>query len=242
MRLINLVAVLALLSGLAACTDQAAPVVSYKPLDYSYLPPMMLKVVTVNFQNDYVPDPGAATLLGEDPEPPATAVLAMAQHRLVANGTPGTATFTVKNAAIEQSGGLLLGTLTVRVDVVSGDGRAKGFTEASVTHSQTAPDSDALDKMQPALYDMTKQLMDAMNVQLQYQMQHYLGDWIAYSNNAAAAPVSSTGAVTGGILATPLDTPTTTPATTPGAPPMIGGVHNLVPPSMAPSMAPSTAH
>ncbi|HQT65381.1 MAG: hypothetical protein B7Z75_01495 [Acidocella sp. 20-57-95] len=232
--ILTLAPALVLAVALAGCGDSTPPV-TYAPLDYSYLPPIMLKVVNVNFQNNYVPDPGAAALLSQDPEPPATAVLTMAQHRLVANGTPGTATFTIENASVEQNAGNLVGTLTVRVDVVSADGRAKGYTEASVSHSQTAPDSSSSDAMQAALYSMTKQLMDAMNVQLQYQLQHNLGSWIAYSNSAAAAPVSTTGAVAGGIVATPLTGPPTggaimSPATPSGLAP---GVHNLVPPSMA---------
>jgi hypothetical protein len=83
--------------------------------------------------------------------------------------------------------------------------------------------------------------MDAMNVELQYQMQHNLGSWIAYSTNAAAAPVTSNGSVPGGIVATPLDTPAGVPASTPTAAPTVAplgpnglapGVHYMVPPGM----------
>ncbi|MDR3520365.1 MAG: hypothetical protein P4L54_01990 [Acidocella sp.] len=236
LRFLAPIAVLAL----SACGGDSTPPATYTPLNYSYLPPIMLKVVTVNIQNNYVPDAGAQALLAQDPETPADAMLAVARQRLVANGTPGTATFTVENASIEPENGNLVGTLTVRLDVVSPDGRAKGYTEASVNHSETAPDSNDQAKMQAVLYDITTQLMNEMNVELQYQMQHNLGSWIAYSTNAAAAPVTSNGSVPGGIMATPLTGPpagtSTAPVTAPAAPlgpnGLAPGVHNMVPPGM----------
>jgi hypothetical protein len=210
------IAPLAATIALAACSGSPPPPpVTYQPLNYSYLPPITLKVATVNIQNDYVPDPGAATLIGHDPEPPATALLGVATQRLVANGTPGTANFTIENASIEETNGNLTGTLTARLDVVSADGRRNGFTEASVTHTQTAPDPDASQAdLQAALYGMTKALMDVMNVQLQYQIQRNLSDWVVYAPNAAAPPLNK-GAGNGAIIATPL--PNT--AVIPGAPP-----------------------
>jgi hypothetical protein len=213
--------------GLAACGGPPPPPVVYKPLDYSYLPPITLRVATVNVSNIYVPDPGAATLIGQDPEPPATALLAVATRRLIGNGTPGTADFTVENASIEPVGGNLVGTLTARLDVKSADGRRNGFTEASVSHSQTAPDSDATPAdWQAALYGMTKALMDSMNVQLQYQIQRNLGDWVVYAPNAAAASV---GAGRGAIQAAPLPSTAVIPGGVPTAPVLTG-------PALAPGM------
>jgi len=215
------IAVLGFALGLSACGGSPPPPpVVYKPLDYSYLPPITLRVATVNVQNDYVPDPGAATLIGQDPEPPATALQQVAAQRLIGNGTPGTANFTIENASIEQVGGNLVGTLTARLDVQSADGRRNGFTEASVSHSQAAPDSDASPAdWQAALYGMTKQLMDLMNVQLQYQIQRNLGNWVVYAPNAAAAPV---GAGSGGIQAAPLPSTAVIPGGMPSAPVVTG--------------------
>jgi hypothetical protein len=220
--LLRIAAVLFALA-LAACGGSPPPpAVNYQPLDYSYLPPITLRVSTVNVQNNYVPDPGAATLIGQDPEPPATAMLDVANRRLVPNGTPGTATFTIETASILLVGNNLVGTLAVRLDVVSADGRRNGFTEASVTHSQTAPDSDASQAdMQAALYGMTKQLMDQMNVQMQYQIQRNLGDWVVYAPNAAAPPLNGAAVTNGGIQATPLPSPGAPgaePVTPPAAP------------------------
>ncbi len=219
MILLFRIAAVAAVLAVAACSSSPppAPPVVYKPLNYSYLPPITLKVATVNVQNNYVPDPGAATLIGEDPEPPATALLAVATQRLVANGTPGTANFTIENASIEESNGNLTGTLSARLDVISADGRRNGFTEASVSHTETAPDPDAAPAdMQAALYGMTKQLMDEMNVQMQYQIQRNLSDWVVYAPNAAAPPLNSTG--NGAIIATPLPGSAVTQGAPPAAP------------------------
>jgi hypothetical protein len=207
--------------GLAACGGPPPPPpVVYKPLDYSYLPPITLRVATVNVSNDYVPDSGAATLLGQDPETPAAALQDVATRRLIGNGTPGTANFTIENASIEQVGGNLVGTLTARLDVQSADGRRNGFTEASVSHSETAPDSDATPSdWQAALYGMTKQLMDLMNVQMQYQIQRNLGNWVVYAPDAAAAPV---GSGSGAIQTAPLPSSAVIPGGVPSAPVVTG--------------------
>jgi hypothetical protein len=228
------------LLALAGCGGSPPPVQSFPPLDYTYLPPIMLKVSSITVVNQYVPDPGAATLLGEDPEPPATALQDMLNHRLVANGTPGTATVTIEAASIDQVGSNYTGTLTVRLDVQSADGHSTGYTMASVTHSETAPDPDSDQAtVQAALYGVTKKLMDAMNVQLQYQIQQNLGSWVAFSANAAVPPLGAapaSGGIAGGIQATPLSAPgaaAATPLTAPATP----AVPNTPPSSAAAAAA-----
>jgi hypothetical protein len=212
---------LALATALAACLTACSgspppPPQVFAPLSYNYLPPIVLTVSTVNLQNDYVPDPAAATLNSENPSPLPDTIMAMAQHRLVANGTPGTATFTLQTAAIEPVGDNYVGNVSVRLDVVSADGRKTGYTVASVNVTQTAPDSDASQNdIQAELYNITKQLMDRLNVQLQYQIQSNMGSWVSYATNAAVPAVNS--AAPGGIQAAPLPAPGA-PASTPATP------------------------
>jgi len=197
------------LAGLSGCGSSPPPPPQvFPPLDYSYLPPIVLNISNITVQNNYVPDPAAATLIGQDPEPPANALMAMLQRRLVANGTPGNGTVTIENASIEPAGGNYLGAMTVRLDVASADGRKTGFTEASVSVTQTAPDSDATpNQVQAVLYGITKQLMDAMNVQLQYQIQQNMSSWISYTANAATPALNSGPAGGNAIQATPLNAP-----------------------------------
>ncbi len=204
----------ALLAGfLTACSSGPPPAPQvFAPLTYNYLPPIMLTVANISFQNDYVPDPAAATLNSENPSPLADTIMAMAQHRLVPNGTPGTATFTLETASIEPVGDNYVGNASVRLDVVSADGRKTGFTVASVNVTQTAPDSDASpNDIQAELYNITKQLMDRLNVQLQYQIQTNMGSWVSYATNAAVPAVNS--GAPGSIQAAPLPAPGATPST-----------------------------
>jgi hypothetical protein len=243
-----------LVSGLAlsACggRPQPAPVV-YAPLDFSYLPPLTLRVATVNVQNTYVPSPDEATLIGEDPEAPANALSDLLNRRLIPSGAPGVANVTIETASLSEANGNLTGAMAVRVDVASADGRSNGYTEASVTHTQAAPDGDASDDdVKAALYGMTKTLTEDLNDRLQYQLQHNLSSWMVYGTNAGAAPVvSGAGGVSGGgILATPLPGPGGAPAMavpatgvpapmvpTPGAPAVLAPAPgNALPPGSLP--------
>jgi hypothetical protein len=221
---------------LASCGGPPPPPVVFKPLDYSYLPPITLRAANVNVQNTYVPGPDEATLIGQDPEAPANALLDMLNRRLIPSGAPGQANVTIETASLDETGANLTGTMTVRVNVSAPNG-ASGFTEASVTHTQAAPDPNASpDDVRAALYGITKQLMDEMNVQLQYQLQHNMGPWVVYNRGAAAASVVATPGG-GGIVATPLTGPggTTAPvAPAPNPPQSAAPAANGLPPGSLP--------
>jgi hypothetical protein len=233
--------------GLAGCGSGPRPQ-TFPPLDYSYLPPIVLKVATLNVVNNYVPMPGQATLIGEDPEPPANALLAMLSHRLVADGTPGTGTVTIETASIDQVGGSLVGSMTVDVNLSNPGGSSTGYTEASVTASQPAPNPTASrNAVEAALYDLTKQLMNSMNVQLQYQIQRNLGSWISWSRTPGGAPLTSGVAPGAGVIqAAPLTAPpgVAAPAPLPGSvpvPPVPQNINPAVPdylPGAGPAMGP----
>jgi len=238
------------LAGLAlsGCGGSTPPQ-TFPQLDYSYLPPIVLKVSTLNVVNSYVPTPGQATLIGQDPEPPANALLAMLNHRIVPSGTPGTGTVTIETASIDQVGSNLTGTMTVDINLTSADGHSTGYTEASVSASQTAPDPGADESVvQAALYGLTKQLMDNMNVQLQYQIQHNLGPWLSWTTAPGASPLApgggigggGGGALGGGIQATPLAAPpgASTPIPT-GASPIPAGNTNPAVPNYLPGAGPA---
>lgn len=214
---------LPLAAGLAGCSTTPPPV--FQPLDYSYLPPIALKVANLNIVNNYVPSPDQTALIGEDPAPPEATLLAALQHRLVASGEPGTGTVTIQMASLSEANSIISGTLTVDINVASADGRSTGFTEASVTASQPAADSGSSPgDTQTVLYNLTKQLMDTMNVQIQYQIQHSIPNWVSYT--------SVPGAVGGGqapvfnaIQAAPLSAPA-------------AAAQGLVPPQSLPGAAP----
>lgn len=229
----------AVLAGLAGCSSPPPPQY-FPPLTYSYLPPLVLKVATLNIVDDYVPSTDTVALLAQDPAPPAQTLLAMLRGRVVASGAPGTGTVTIQNASVHQVDGTLTGAMTVDVSVASADGRSTGYAEATVSASRSAPDSDdGPNAMPAALYGLTKQLMENMNVQLQYQMQHNLSGWLSWSP-AAGSPVPgyAPAAAGGAIQATPLTAPPAEapePAAAQAAPAAPGPAYpepqgNLIPP------------
>lgn len=202
-------AALGSLLALAACSSPG-PVESFAPLDYSYLPPLDLKVATVNVVDAYVPSPAETALNANNPAPPGPTLMAMLNHRLQPSGQPGTATVTVQVASISEAGGMLNGQMTVDISLASPDGRSTGFAEADVAASETAPDSSAdANDVQAALYQMTKKLMTQMNVQLPYQITHNVANWVVWTTpqgGGGGAPVTAAP-----IQSTPLTAPLAAP-------------------------------
>ncbi len=228
------------LLALASC-GSTPPVQTFQPLDYSYLPPILLKVAQVNVVNSYVPTPSQVQTAGMDPAPPADTLMAMLRQRLQPAGQPGTATVTVQTAYVDDVNGTLTGAMTVDLNLASADGHSTGFTEASVSATQTAPDSSNPDDMRAALYALTKRMMTQMNVQLQYQVQKNMPSWISWTNGgaagAAAVPASGGG---GGIEAAPLAAPLGV-ATAPATMPATGQSNsNAAVPSYLPGAGPAT--
>jgi uncharacterized lipoprotein YmbA len=250
---------------LTACASAPPPPAVFKPLDYSYLRPIIFKVANLSVVNNYTPGPDETQLNSNNPAPPAATLLAMLNQRMQPSGQPGNATITVQVASITEGNGMLNGQMTVDINLTSADGRSTGFAEASVSASQTAPDSGDQNAVQAALYQMTKTLMDAINVQLPYQIAHNIARWVAWTTPAGGAAALPAGAAAGGIQATPLAAPgsaaassapgsaspagstvTTTTTVAPGAPVPLApvpptpppGAGNLVPPGY-PGAAPA---
>jgi hypothetical protein len=192
--------------SLAACASTPVPT-RFAPLSYSYLPPITLKVASIRVRDRYVPSPGAATMIAQAPEAPATALTTMAQQRLVADGAPGAATFIIKRASLDQIGGQLTGTLAVELLIRTSNGQQVGYAEASVSRSEPAPSVGASQaRIRAALYQMTEHMMNDMNVQFQYQVQRSLPGWLAYgAAMPSATPPSNPGM--SGIAAQPLNAP-----------------------------------
>ncbi|MGE4480626.1 hypothetical protein [Acidocella sp.] len=224
------------LLALASC-GSTSPAPSFKPLDYSYLPPILLKVSQVNVVNSYVPTPSQVQAASMDPAPPADTLMSMLKQRLQPAGQPGTATVTVQNAYVDNVNGNLVGAMTVDLNLASADGRSTGFTEASVSASQTAPDSGNADDLRAALYGLTKRLMTQMNVQLQYQIQKNMPNWISWTNSASTAAAAAAGDAGGAVQAAPLAAPPGV-ATAPASAAKSGGGNGV--PNYLPGAGPAT--
>jgi hypothetical protein len=75
--------------------------------------------------------------------------------------------------------------LAVRLDIFTGGDSSAGYAEARVTHRTETDNEDT----RGVLYDLLKQLLDAMNVELEFQVRRSLQSFIVSAPNAAPQPV-----------------------------------------------------
>jgi hypothetical protein len=211
-RLLSRRSLLLLPLALAACGGEPP---DYPPLRYSYLPPIRLNVASVSVRPDYVPSGVAPDLSPLDPVQPVDALRQMAEDRLKPFGAAGQAVFVIQNASVLRDGDTITGTFAVRLDIYTSANTRVGYAEARVAHSH----SGHVDDIHQVLYDMTKQLMDEMNVQFEYQVVHSLRDWVA--------PV-------GGGPAPVQQQPLGAPGAAPPPPPPVAAPPGLPPPGSPP--------
>jgi hypothetical protein len=193
---------------LAGCADDEAPPAPavFPALQYSYLKKLRLNVGIVNVENHAVPQ-GPDDVSAQAPVLPADALVQMAHDRLFAAGLTGHADFVIDQASIIRGpGDVLTGTLAVHLDVWTEGGTRAGYAEARISR-QHVPGSEP-ENQRVVLYDMTKQMMDAMNVEIEYQLHRSLSDWLV---GADVLP--------GRVSATPLAPATEGPPEAPLPPP-----------------------
>ncbi len=159
----------------AACSGEE-PARAMPPLRYDYLTPLRLNVATVDVGEAPPPSPIEA----ESPAPVGAALRQMALDRLAAGGTSGRAAFIIDQAQISRSSGYLNGLIEVHLDILTADGARAGFAGARVSRSATVG-SD----LRGALYDLTRQMMDDMNVEFEFELRRSLHDWL---QDATPAP------------------------------------------------------
>ncbi len=203
--------------ALAACGDDTPPPApqSFAPLHYDYLPKLRLNVGQVSVQDHSLPV-GPQDVAASSPAVPAQALAQMARDRLFAAGTEGVANFVIDQASIVRGpGGALDGQLAVHLDLVTAGGARAGYAEARIAR-QHVPGSDPEDQS-ANLYELTRQMMDGMNVELEYQMRRSLR---AFMLSGAAVPAP--------VTAQPLGTP--------GAPPIPAAVAVPPPPALPPAV------
>ena len=161
---------LALLLPLAAAACGGnEPMRELPPLRYDYLKPLPLNVATVDVGDAPPPSPIEA----QSPAPAGKALRQMALDRLIAGGTSGRAAFVIDEARVDRVSGGLQGVLAVHLDVVTTESVRAGFAEARVTRTATVPGD-----LRVALYDLTRQMLDDMNVEFEYQVRRSLRDWL----------------------------------------------------------------
>jgi hypothetical protein len=173
----------ALLAALALAACSSGPPRVYAPLRYDYLLPLRLNVAELTIESHFVPA-GSSDLNAQAPAPLIPTLTQMARDRIQAVGGAGRAVFVIKDATLARTDDGIRGSIDVELDVYGGEGMRAGFAEARVSRTRNGDNGD----LRSALYDMTKQLMDAMNIEFEYQVRHSLHDWLV-TTSAVPPPV-----------------------------------------------------
>jgi len=207
---------------LAGCSDQPVMRTSFPALSYTYLPALRLSVASVEIQN--LAPITANDFSPQSPVLPTDALAQMATDRLVASGSSGRAVFVIDQASLVRTPTGLLGNFAVHIDIQSADHQHVAYASAKVTRTYTGD----IDDLRGTLYDMTKQMMDDMNVELEVQVRRTLYDWV---QNVSTAPPpaavqsesltpgpDTSSAVSPGPDTTPAPAPTPIPLQSPGVP------------------------
>ncbi|HXT81657.1 MAG TPA: hypothetical protein VN702_18990 [Acetobacteraceae bacterium] len=167
---------------LAACGEEEPKL--YAPLRYNYLPPIRLNVASVQIEERFIPSGVSPDVSQLDPVRPVDALRAMVQDRLQAFGTSGRAVFAIQDASLTRKDDVISGRMDVILSIYAPDDTRAGYAEARVTRSHTGH----IDDLRDTLYDMTKAMMDAMNIEFEYQIRRNLGGWLA-TTTSTPAPV-----------------------------------------------------
>lgn len=216
--------VLLLLPLLAAACSSAPPPVEIRPLRYDYLTPLPLNVGEIEIDDSWRPhEPGDVG--ARSPVTPLQALAQMGRDRLKPAGSTARAVFIVDDASLVLNGEQLLGSFAVHVEIIEGDGKPMGYAEARVIRTRNIAIGDR--EMPGELYTVTRQMMDAMNIEFEFQVRHKLLPWLVTdAPKGTAAPVDQQ------TLPAPGSEPD---AGAPAAPP------TLAPPTLAPpTLAPPT--
>lgn len=156
---------------LAACGGGEP--VHYEPPSYDYLTKLRLNVATIDINDSWAPHGSGRHVEYLAPTPPATALRQVAEDRLVPAGAVGRAVFTIDDASIVVVNKRYQGSLTVHLDVLGGDGNRRGSASAHVNGTRAVTDDDD-ETIRADLDTLTRNLMNAMNVELEYQVRHGL--------------------------------------------------------------------
>ncbi len=160
---------------------------SYAPLDFSYLLPLRLNVASVQVVQRFVPAGQPPDVSALDPIKPVAALRLMAEQRLKAAGATGRAAFIINDASMLRLGDILTSTMSVELDVIAPDNTRAGYAQATVVRQRTGVTGD----LAAALYEFTREMLDQMNIEFEYQVRRSLSNWLL-PEGAVPSPVQAT--------------------------------------------------
>ncbi|MDE7546499.1 hypothetical protein PY793_00685 [Acetobacter fabarum] len=213
MRLSHLVAAFILPAALAGCADQPQPT-RFAPLSYDYLGQMHLNVATLDVVDNSVTNPEPGDIGYRSPSPPDRTLRQMAADRLIATGNAtatSTAHFVIDRAFIlHQPGGTLDGQMDIHLDILNPEGRRVATASAQAT--QTLHPDPSQNVESPAnLYQITKDMMQTINVEFEYQIRHSLNKWLVDAGGTPMNNAIQTQSLSGAPDATAPATPSPAP-------------------------------
>lgn len=205
MRLSHLVAALVLPATLAGCAGKPQQT-QFAPLSYDYLGQIHLNVATLDVVDNSVTNPEPGDIGYRSPAPPDHTLRQMAADRLIATGNTAaasTAHFVIDRAFIlHQPGGTLDGQMDIHLDILNPEGRR--IATASAQATQTLHPDPSQDVESPAnLYEITKDMMQTINVEFEYQIRHSLNKWLVDAGGTPMNNAIQTQSLTGTPDATP---------------------------------------
>ena len=109
----------------------------------------------------------------------------MAEDRIQALGNADLAIFVIQDASLTRQKDTVVGNFAVQLDIYNTPTTRAGVRQAQACHRTYTGD---LDDLPSRLYDMTKDMMDRMNVEFEYQVRRSLGSWLLTAG-APQAPV-----------------------------------------------------
>ncbi len=158
---------------LAACGNwERVDRTPIEPLRYDHLIKLRLNVAVVHVEEHFVSS-GRGVVSASAHPPLIEALRQMAQDRLLAAGTTGHAVLIIKRADILQTGRSLDGQMDVELALFGPNTIRVAYAEAQVYRRQGNAST-----AREALHEMTRQMMDAINVELEFQARRNLRDWL----------------------------------------------------------------
>ncbi len=162
--------------SLSGCAD-SEPDRPYTQVRYTYLTPLPLNVGSV----EVAPLPRPGTLDDTSPLPPGPALQRLVEDRIAPAGSSGRARITIDEARVTRTGRNLEGTMALRLEILAADGTRAALAEARVVRRLTPGPN-----LRNALYDITRQMLDDMNVELEFQLRRTLRDYLQTTGPAPA--------------------------------------------------------
>lgn len=203
---------------LAGCAQNSEPT-QFAPLRYDYLGQMNLNVSSLAIVDRTAAHPVEGNIGLESPTPPLQAIRQMAQDRLSARGatdSTNTARFVIDRASIlHLPGGTLKGNVGVHLDILAADGHRVASASAQASQS-LHPDPSGNVESRANLYAVTRDMMQTLNVEFEYQVHHSLSKWLVDAGGTPMNNAIQTQPLTGAPDAT-APVPSAAAASTPAA-------------------------